>query len=281
MKVGLVLEGGAMRGMYTAGVLDTFMDYKIEVDTVVGVSAGALFGVNYVSGQKGRTIRYNKRFNADKNYLGILPFLREGNIVDTKYAYYDVPHKLDPFDNAAFMKSPVKFYAVVTNIQSGKAEYIHIKNAFAQMDLLRASGSLPFLSRPVEYLSQKYLDGAVADSVPFEWLGAQGFDKLIVVLTRDSAYHKSPINKMLCHLFYRHYPQFEEALANRHNMYNAQMDRLLEWEREGKLFAIRPSRDLEMKRIETRPERLQAMYDLGIEDCLERMPALKRYLNRP
>ena len=119
MKIGLVLEGGAMRGMFTAGVLDTFLDNDIKMDSVVGVSAGALFGVNYLSGQKGRVIRYNKRFNKDKNYMGFHPLLREGNIVSTKYAYEDVPKTLDPFDDEAYKKSNVPFYAVVTNVATG------------------------------------------------------------------------------------------------------------------------------------------------------------------
>ena len=122
MKTGLVLEGGAMRGMYTAGVLDVMLQKGIKVDCVVGVSAGALFGVNFLSGQKGRVIRYNKRFNSDKNYIGFRPLLREGNIVSTKYAYEDVPRRLDPFDDKAYKESGVPFYAVVTNMENGMPE---------------------------------------------------------------------------------------------------------------------------------------------------------------
>lgn len=133
MRVGLVLEGGAMRGMYTAGVLDVFLEHGIRADCIVGVSAGALFGVNFLSGQKGRVIRYNKRFNSDKNYMGLRPLLREGNIVSTKYAYEDVPRRLDPFDDAAYKKSGVPFYAVVTNLETGLPEYIKIDSVFARM----------------------------------------------------------------------------------------------------------------------------------------------------
>ena len=174
MKIGLVLEGGAMRGMFTAGVLDTFLDNDIKMDSVVGVSAGALFGVNYLSGQKGRVIRYNKKFNKDKNYMGLRPLLREGNIVSTKYAYEDVPKTLDPFDDEAYKKSKVPFYAVVTNVATGNPEYIQIHSVFEQMDTLRASGSLPFVSKPVTIGKNQYLDGGIADSIPFEWLAGQG-----------------------------------------------------------------------------------------------------------
>ena len=140
MKTGLVLEGGAMRGMYTAGVLDVFMKEGVTFDGMIGVSAGALFGVNYLSNQAGRVIRYNRRFNADPNYLGLRPLLRTGNIVDTDYAYCRVPRKLDVFDDETYKKSGVPFYAVVTNIKTGKPEYIRIESVYEQMDVRLAPG---------------------------------------------------------------------------------------------------------------------------------------------
>ena len=167
MKTGLVLEGGAMRGMFTAGVLDAFLAAGVRADEVVGVSAGALFGGNYLSGQAGRAVRYNKRFNGDKNYMGLRPLLREGNLFSTSYAYDLVPRKLDPFDDEAFQNSGVPFYAVVTDVDTGEAEYIQVKSVFDQMDVLRASGSMPFVSRPVEWQGRRYLDGGVSDSIPF------------------------------------------------------------------------------------------------------------------
>ncbi len=280
MCVGLVLEGGAMRGMYTAGVLDRFLDCGIEVDKIVGVSAGALFGVNFLSRQKGRVIRYNKRFNSDKNYLGLRPLFREGNIVSTQYAYYDVPHTLDPFDDETYQCSGVPFFAVMTNIQTGKAEYVEIKSVFDQMDALRASGSMPFVSRPVTIDGQKYLDGAVADSIPFEWLSASGCDKLIVVLTRDMSYRKGEIAKARTFLKYHRYPNFEKALLSRHTMYNDTISRLCEWENDGRAFVIRPSRPIEIERIEKDPERLQGVYDLGLSDTDACMKALQEYLKK-
>lgn len=177
-KVGLVLEGGGMRGMYTAGVLDTFMENGIHFDGIVGVSAGALFGVNFLSGQKGRAIRYNKKFNSDKNYMGIIPLLKEGNIVSTEYAYTKVPYELDPFDNKTYMESGVPFYAVMTNVSNGNPEYVLVRDIFKQMDVLRASGSLPIISRPVLIDGKYYLDGGIADSIPFEWMFSQGYSTL-------------------------------------------------------------------------------------------------------
>ncbi len=278
MKTSLVLEGGAMRGMYTAGVLDTFMKYNISPDEIVGVSAGALFGVNFLSNQAGRVIRYNKRFNSDKNYMGLRPLLREGNIVSTKYAYYDVPRHLDPFDDEAFKKSTVPFYAVITNMQSGKPEYVRMHSLFKQMNTLRASGSMPFVSRPVRLGTNYYLDGAITDSIPFEWAAKNGADKLIVVLTRPVDYRKKPMSTTFTRLYYRKMPEFQKALMNRHNMYNAQLDKLSKWQNEGKAFVIRPSEPLVLSRIEKNPDKLQAAYTLGINDAERLLPQLSEYL---
>lgn len=280
MKVGLVLEGGAMRGMYTAGVLDVFLEKCISVDAVVGVSAGALFGVNYLSRQKGRVIRYNKRFNSDKNYMGLRPLLREGNIVSTKYAYEEVPRKLDPFDDESYKKSGIPFYAVVTDIETGKPEYIQVYSAFEQMDVLRASGSMPFVSKPVLYNNKMYLDGGISDSIPFQWLSSQGYDKLIVILTRDMEYRKKPMSSSLIKLFYKKQPQLSEKLLKRHDVYNKSVELLKQWENEGKVFVIRPSKPIEIGRIETNPDKLQEVYDLGLKDATESLLELQKYISR-
>ncbi len=280
MKTSLVLEGGAMRGMYTAGVLDTFMRYNISPDEIVGVSAGALFGVNFLSGQAGRVIRYNKRFNSDKNYMGLRPLLREGNIVSTKYAYYDVPRHLDPFDDEAFKSSAVPFYAVITNMHSGKPEYVRMRSLFKQMNTLRASGSMPFVSRPVALGDNYYLDGAICDSIPFEWAAEHGADKLIVVLTRPEDYRKKPMSALLTKIHYRKYPNFQKALLERHNMYNSQLERLSKWQSEGKAFVIRPSKPLDVSRTEKNPDRLQAAYDTGRADTERLLPQLLEYLEQ-
>lgn len=280
MKVGLVLEGGAMRGMYTAGVLDVFLEKCIFVDAVVGVSAGALFGVNYLSRQKGRVIRYNKRFNSDKNYMGLRPLLREGNIVNTKYAYEEVPRKLDPFDDESYKKSGIPFYAVVTDIETGKPEYIQVYSAFEQMDVLRASGSMPFVSKPVLYNNKMYLDGGISDSIPFQWLSSQGYDKLIVILTRDMEYRKKPMSSSLIKLFYKKQPQLSEKLLKRHDVYNKSVELLKQWENEGKVFVIRPSKPIEIGRIETNPDKLQEVYDLGLKDATESLLELQKYISR-
>ncbi|MGN1114715.1 MAG: patatin family protein [Oscillospiraceae bacterium] len=278
MKLGLVLEGGAMRGMYTAGVLDVFMDNSISVDSIVGVSAGALFGVNYLSGQKGRIIRYNKRFNRDKNYMGLRPLLREGNIVSTEYAYNRVPHELDPFDDESYKKSKVPFYAVVTNMETGRPEYIQVQSVFEQMDILRASGSMPFVSKPVSINGKKYLDGGIADSIPFQWLASQGCDKLIVILTRDMEYRKKPMPWALIKLYFRKQPEMAKRLMQRHAVYNKSVEKLIRWEKEGRAFVIRPSKPIEISRLEKNPDKLQEVYDLGIKDGTDSLSDLKEYI---
>lgn len=275
---GLVLEGGAMRGMYTAGVLDTFMDYGLESDYVVGVSAGALFGVNYLSGQKGRAIRYNKRFNSDKTYMGLIPLLKEGNIVNTEYAYVRVPRELDPFDAETFNASKSEFYAVITNLKTGKGEYVLIKDAFPQMDVLRASGSMPVVSKPVEIDGNLYLDGAVADSIPYEWMYKKCRSKMVVILTRDSEYRKKPMPKFTSWVYQRKYPKFAQAFSLRHAVYNRQVEKLKKWEDEGKAFVIRPSEPITISRTERDSEKLQAVYELGIRDAKANMAKLKAFL---
>lgn len=280
MQTGLVLEGGAMRGMYTAGALDVLMENGVTAEKVVGVSAGALFGVNFLSRQQGRVIRYNKRFNADKDYLGWRPLLREGNIISTEYAYDRVPRELDRFDDEAFMHSGVPFFAVVTNVETGKAEYMQIKSVFAQMDALRASGSMPFVSRMVKIGDKKYLDGGIADSIPYRWMAQQGCDKVLVILTRDRAYRKHPAKKAPIRLFYGRFPRLAACLIDRHTMYNNAVEELNQWEKAGKAFVLRPSHKIEIERIETDPQRLQAVYDLGRQDALAQLEQIKAYLQR-
>lgn len=282
MKIGLVLEGGAMRGMYTAGILDVMMENQIKINGAIGVSAGALFGVNYLSGQNGRVIRYNKRFNSDKNYMGILPLLKEGNIISTEYAYHDVPYELDVFDDAAYQKAAeeIPFYAVVTEVETGRPKYVRIRSVYKQMDVLRASASMPFVSKPVKIGDSRYLDGGISDSVPFEWMYGNEYDRLIVVLTRDLSYRKEPMSPALIKVCYRKYPQLQNQLLRRHTVYNDAVEALKKREADGQAFVIRPSVPIEIGRIESDPSRLQEVYELGLNDAVAQMQALKTYLGQ-
>lgn len=278
MKTGLVLEGGAMRGMYTAGVLDVFMEHGVHFDGIIGVSAGAVFGVNYLSGQRGRVIRYNCRFNTDKNYMGVGCLLKTGNYFNTEYAYYRVPRELDFFDDETYMSSGVPFYAVVTNVETGEPEYMRVESVLGQMETLRASASMPFASKPVEINGKKYLDGGVTDSIPFEKFAEMGYEKQVVVLTRDMSYRKKPMNGALISLFYRKYPEFRRRLKNRHIVYNESVHKLAELEKAGSVFVIRPSAPIEISRTEREPERLKQVYALGRADAERELERLGKYL---
>lgn len=278
MKIGLVLEGGGMRGLYTAGVLDTFMEQGVRVDGILGVSAGALFGVDYCSGQKGRVLRYTTRFVGDERYMSVKSLIKTGNYVGKEFAYHDVPFELDPFDQETYGKSGIDFYAVATNVETGEPEYLLLENALEQMDMLRASGSLPFVSEMVEINGKKYLDGGISDSIPVGKCKELGYDKIIVVLTRPLDYRKKASNMTLAKLVYRKYKKMTDRLANRHQEYNDAIEKLITMEKNGEIFVIRPSMPITAGRTEKNPEKLRETHALGVQDCLEVLPALRAYL---
>lgn len=280
MAVGMVLEGGGMRGLYTAGVLDQFLDEGVVVDGMVTVSAGALFGINYASKQRGRTLRYNKKYIRDKRYISKRNLLRTGNIVNKDFAFYTIPFELDVFDQRAFEQSGIDFYATVTNVETGEPEYILIKNGFEQIDALRASGSMPFVSRLVEYNGKKYLDGGISDSIPVQKAMELGYEKVIVILTRPLDYRKSKPNRRtrLVDFFYRRHPALAQRLKTRYQNYNEAVEKIIALEAEGKIFVIRPSRTIPIRRLEQDPEKLQEMYNLGMADAKAVMGKLRDYL---
>ena len=279
MKVGLVLEGGAMRGMYTAGVLDIFLDNEIEVDGIVGVSAGVLFGVNYLSKQRGRVIRYNKRFAKDKRYMGLSSLIKTGNMINKEFAYYEVPFKLDVFDQETYEKSNTDFYATITNVETGKPEYVKITDVFRQMEVLRATSAMPFVSKMVEIDGKKYLDGGVSDSIPVDKCKKLGYDKIIVILTRPIEYRKQKGDEMLTKLKYKKYPQLVQTINNRYKNYNNMVEKIIDMENKKEIFVIRPSRPISIKRIERDKNKLQEMYDLGVEDAKNKMKELQKFIN--
>lgn len=278
MSIGLVLEGGAMRGLYTAGVLDVFLDNNIKVDGIIGVSAGVLFGVNYLSKQKGRGIRYNKKFAKDKRYMGMRSFLTTGNIVNKDFAYYEIPTKLDIFDEETFEKSDTDFWATVTNIETGEAEYIKLEKPIDQMEVLRATSAMPLVSKIVEWDNKKYLDGGVSDSIPVEKCKSMGYDKIIVILTRTIEYRKKKASSTLAKIKYKEYPKLIETMENRYKKYNETVEKIIDMENKKEIFVIRPSKDLKIKRIEKDVDKLQAMYDLGVSDCKKCLEEIKEYI---
>ena len=280
MKVGLVLEGGALRGIYTAGVLDVLLKSNIKVDKIIGVSAGALFGVNYKSNQPGRALRYNKKYCNNKNYMSYYSFFTTGNIVNREFCFDKLVNELDPFDYETYSNNNIDFYATVTNLETGKAEYHLIKDIRNEKDseYLRASGSMPFVSRIVEVDGKKYLDGAIADSIPVDKMLTMSVDKIIVVPTRPIDFRRRKKTAIFNKLKYKKYPNFVDKLSNRYKMYNEEVERIIDLENQGKVFVIRPSRFVNIKRLEKNPEIIQEMYDLGVSDTKSKLKELKKYL---
>lgn len=278
MKVGLLLEGGAMRGMYTAGVLDMLLENNIKVDCIYAVSAGALFGVNYKSRQKGRAYRFNMKYINDKRYFGLYSLVTTGNILNQEFCFKDIPDVLDDFNYASFKRTKEDFYAVVTNIKTGEAEYIKIDDLKDKIEYLRASGSMPFVSKPIEIDGNMYLDGGIADAIPISKMTAMGLDKIIVVLTRPEGYRKRKSNMTLAKVVYKEYPKLIETMSKRYKIYNKSVDEVEFLNNEGEIFLIRPSKYIKIKRVEKDEKILNEMYNLGIYDAKEKIVDLKKYL---
>ena len=279
-KNGLVLEGGGMRALFTAGVLDAFLEKSLCIDTMVSVSAGALFGVNYVSQQKGRAVRYNIKFAGDKRYMSLKNWFKTGNVLDKKFAYYDLPMKLDVFDEKKFSESNINFYIVLTNIETGKAEHILIKDVFDQMEYLRATSALPFASKIIKIDGKKYLDGGITDPVPVDYCKKMGCDKLIVVLTRPKGKYKEDKLNWLFKIVYKKYPKLVERLVNMENDYKKTLKKIIELEDKGEIFVIRPDEVLDIGRLETNKEKIKEIYNKGLEKGRKEIEKLEKYLNK-
>ena len=281
MKTCLILEGGAMRGMYTAGVLDIFLENNIHVDGIIGVSAGALFGINYCSKQKGRALRYNKKYINDKSvdYMGLKTLIKTGNIINKEFAFDKLPFELDIFDEAEFKKSKTDFYATITNVKTGKPEYVQITNTKKQMEVFRATGAMPFVSQMVEVNKKLYLDGALGDSIPIDEAIKMGYNKIIVVLTRTLDYRKKKPLQMLAKIKYKEYPNLIEAINTRYIKYNETIEKIIDLENKKEIIVIRPTKDLKIKRIERDVNKLQEMYNLGVSDCKKLLPKIKRFIS--
>ena len=264
--------------VYTAGVLDAFMKNKIKVDTVIGVSAGALFGINYLSNQRGRVIRYNLDNIKNKNYMGISSLIRTGNIMNKDFCFDKLIYETDPFDFETFNKSKTDFYCVVTNVVTGNPEYIKIDDIENQLEYLRASGSMPVVSRIVHIRGKEYLDGGISDSVPIKWGLKNGYKKIIVVETRPKDYRKKKHNNFLFKRFYKNYPKFVETYSNRYKVYNKTKEYIELLEKEKRVFVIRPSELVKISRIEKNKDKIQEMYRLGMRDANNKLKDLKKYL---
>lgn len=279
MKRGLVLEGGALRGLFSAGVIDVMMENGIDYDGVIGVSAGSNFGCNYKSRQPGRVIRYNVRFANDPRYMGLRSIITTGNLVGAEFAYHYMPLQLDVFDIATFESDPMEFYLVCTDCLTGEPVYYRMdKVDYDSLEWLRASASMPLVTRPVKVGGRVLLDGGISDSIPLKHFQDMGFDRNVVVLTRPRSYRKEPTKLWPYRLLMRRYPAITQAMARRHEMYNSQLDYVEREEQAGRIFVIAPEQDLPIGRVEMNVEKMNAVYNIGRETATALLPRLKEFL---
>lgn len=280
MKTGLVLEGGAMRGMFTAGILDVFMEEGVQFDGAIGVSAGAAFGVNFKSGQIGRAIRYNARFCNDARYCGWRCLLRDGNIFSRDFAYGEVPLVHDPFDFEAYARHPMPFYLVCTDVNTGEPAY-HLYGGKDDhgFEWIRASASMPLVSQMVEIDGRRLLDGGISDSIPLRYFESQGYRRNVVILTQPPMYEKKENGLLfMVRLMYRKYPHLVRAMEKRHLVYNETLRYVEEKERAGEILVMRPLAPLPVSRVEKNPDRLLQTYEIGRAAAKERLAEVRDFL---
>lgn len=278
-RAGLVLEGGAMKGVYTAGVLDFFLDAGIDFEKCYGVSAGACCMCSYLSKQRGRALATMTDYLKDKDYWGLASLLRTGDLFNVRMCYHDIPEKLNPFDYEAFDKNPSRGYAVVTNIETGFAEYIPLQEMHRDIEAVRASASMPFVSRNVDIGGKMYLDGGLADSIPILHAVTDGCRKNVVVMTKEEGYWRSPMRHAgAARLKYAKYPKVYELIKNRHNTYNETLRYIYEQVEEGTVFLIQPRYKSDVSRTEKDASKLRALYEEGYEEAASRKEELLAFL---
>lgn len=278
-QAGLVLEGGGMKGVYTAGILDFFLDKGVEFSGVYGVSAGACHMCSYLSGQRGRGLEVCVDYLDTRKYCSAESLLTTGDLFNVNMVYHLIPEYLNPYDYEAFDKYEGKAYAVVTNIETGRPEYLRIRDMRKEMDAIRASASLPLVSRNVKYNGKLYLDGGLSDSVPICKSILDGNKKNVVILTKEEGYVRAPSSHLgLIKLRYLRYPKVYELMAERHLAYNDTMAYLEKQQENGQAFVIRPKKKSEVGRIEKDSKKLKALYEEGYRDAEENFVRLQNYL---
>ena len=282
-KTGLVLEGGGMRGLFTAGILDVLMENNVTFDGVVGVSAGATFGCNFISHQIGRTLRYNMSQRKNPKYMGIRSLIKTGDYVGGEYAYHVLPTKLDVFDFEAFEKNPTEFHVVTTNVRTGEAIYHRIdKVDYTGMEWIRASASMPIISRPVAIGDYEMLDGGIADSIPLRYFESEGFKRNIVILTQPKGFKKKLTKLMpVFKATMRKYPAIIEGMSKRHLMYNRELDYISQQQMAGKCLVICPSDTLPIGRTSLNAKKMQHVYDMGRKAGEDNLEAIKKFIGAP
>ena len=279
MKTALIMEGGAMRGMFTCGVIDVFMENGIGFDGAAGISAGAIFGCNFKSRQIGRPVRYNKKYCRDPRYCSVRSLVKTGDLFGADFCYRELPELLDPFDRKAFAENPMEFYVGATDTETGTCVY-HLCTDGGEKDTLwfRASASMPVVSRPVPIDGRQYLDGGISCAVPYECMENRGYNRNVIVLTQPKGYRKKPASSAVMKFALRKMPKICEAMEHRHEMYNRQMDELDQMESEKTALIIRPPEDLGIGRTEKNPEELERVYRIGRRAAENRLEEVRLFL---
>lgn len=282
-KAGLVLEGGGMRGLYTAGILDFFLEKGITFENCYGVSAGACHLASYMAGQIGRAYRVSTNYLNDKNYCSFYSLIKTGDLFGEEMCYHKIPEELDKFDYEGFSRYPGKGYAVVTDVKTGKPVYLQLKDLDKNIDYIRASASLPLVSRNVKIGDREYLDGGAADSIPIRKAIKDGNEKNVIILTRPQGYKKKPAsasNVALMKAKYKDSPGIVKAMANRHILYNKCLRYVEKLELEGKAFVFRPESIIKIDRIEKDVKKLKVLYLQGYHDASINYELMKKFLEK-
>lgn len=278
-QAGLVLEGGGMKGVYSSGVLDFFLDKGLEFSSCYGVSAGACSLCSFLSKQRGRAYHVTVDYLEDKNYCSTYSLLTTGDLFNVDMCYHRIPDELNPYDYDTYSRYQGNFYSVVTNIETGEPEYIPIKDLTKEIDAIRASASLPLVSRNVPFRGHWYLDGGISDSIPLARSMQDGNAKNVVIMTKEKGYRRSPSSMLsLVKFRYRKYPKVYELMKNRHITYNKTLDFMEKQIQLGNTFLIQPKHKSEVGRIEKDQTKLRALYDEGYQDALECYEELLRFL---
>ena len=281
MKTGLIMEGGAMRGMFTCGVLDVFLENGITFDGATGVSAGAVFGCNFKSRQLGRPFRYNKKYCRDWRYCSIRSLIRTGDLFGEEFCYHELPDVLDPFDSVTFQNNPMEFFVAATDVRTGKPVY-HLCSDGRSSDIewLKASASMPLAARIVETDGMELLDGGITDPVPYGYMENRGYDRNVMILTQPKGYHKRRFRLLAAiHTVYKRYPKLADAMEQRHIVYNRQLAEVREREQKRSAIVIRPPESLGIGHVSHNPAELEMVYRIGREEANRRLSEIRTYLH--
>lgn len=275
MKIGLILEGGAFKGTYTAGVLDTFLKYNIHIDECIASSSGALFALNYISKQPKRTYTLIREYTKNYHDIGLISYIKSGNVINDNI----YKRMLQGYSIENFINSNISFYVTVTNVLNGKVEYIKITNPSKQIDYIKASCSMPFLSKFVKIDKKIYLDGGIKDNIPIKKGLEMNYDKLIVILTENYNYKMKKEHQLLGKIVYRNYPYLKQDLIDMDVTYNNTQELIKKLEQKNKIFVIKPSKNIKINKITRSTKKIDKLYNLGINDTIDNIELLKNYLN--